>query len=52
MEKRKGCTHQNILALYGRDKNNWISSLKISGKMIYMCADCGAMITAMEIADK
>lgn len=36
-----GCKHKNKLVVYGRDKNNWISSLKIRGHQVFICQDCG-----------
>ena len=45
MEKEKKCNHKNKLSVYGRDEKNWISSLKIRGKMVYICEDCGDLFT-------
>lgn len=38
------CKHKNVISLYGRDKNTWISTQKLSGNMIYCCKDCGAIL--------
>ena len=38
------CKHKKKLSLYGRAEKGWISTLKLSGKMIYVCAECGALL--------
>ena len=38
------CKHKHKLSLYGRGDNNWISTQKFCGNMIYVCEDCGAIL--------
>lgn len=44
LPKRKGCVHKLTLPLYARDEKNWISSQKITGRMIYICTKCGSLL--------
>ena len=44
MAKEKKCNHKLTLPLYARGENNWISSQKLTGKMIYICTKCGAIL--------
>lgn len=51
MEKEKvptlkpydGCQHRLTLPLYARG-DSWTSTQKITGKMIYICTKCGALL--------
>ena len=40
----KGCKHKLTLPLYAREEKNWISSQKITGRMIYICTKCGGLL--------
>ncbi len=44
LEPRKGCEHKLTLPLYARGEKNWISSKNLTGKMIYICTKCGALL--------
>ena len=41
----KECEHKNKLHVYGRGKNNWISSMKFRGEWVFICEDCGEILT-------
>lgn len=51
MEKKKiptlkpynGCQHKLTLPLYARS-DSWESTQKLTGKMIYICTKCGALL--------
>ena len=40
----KQCKHEKRLSLYGRAKNNWISTIKFRGNSVYICEVCGSII--------
>lgn len=46
LKQRKGCVHKLSLPLYARDqgKGVWTSTQNITGKMIYICIKCGALL--------
>ena len=46
------CKHKNKLSLYGRGEKSWISTQKLSGNMIYVCEDCGAILEEKLIEKK
>lgn len=46
LKPRKGCNHKLTLPLYARDQseNKWITTQKLTGKMIYICTKCRALL--------
>lgn len=48
MNKQEKCDHKNSLPLYGRSQNGWVSTQKITEKMIFICEDCGILFKKIE----